>query len=89
MDKEKEEIKEVRDVMLTTLDNPFNPFEDFDKWYAWDEAHGYHTCSVVGRMVQTSYEFPEEEQAKAIEEAIDRIVELNITGNYKKLVRDW
>lgn len=86
----KDEIKdEVRDVMLTTIDNPFNPFEDFDKWYAWDESHGYHTCAVVARMLQSSRSFSDEDQARDLEAAIDQIVELNITGTYKKLIRDW
>ena len=73
-------------IMLTTTDNPFNPFVQFDEWKAFDEAKGYFTCAYLARIVKTSHELSEEDEALAIEQAIDEIVELNILGIYRKVV---
>jgi len=72
-------------VMLTTVDNPYNPLTDFDDWQAYDEAKGYYTCAYLARIVKTSDELSEEDEAYAIEQAIDEIVKLNILGIYKKI----
>jgi hypothetical protein len=73
--------------MLTTIDNPFDPFTQWDEWYAWDSNAKYYTTSYLARMVQTSLELSEYDQDLAIEHAIDRIVELNLNGLYKKVVK--
>jgi hypothetical protein len=75
-------------AMITTVDNPFDPFEDFDNWYAYDRDMGYHSCEYLSRIAVTSDELSEEDQAKAIEEAVDEIVKYNILGVYKKVVID-
>ncbi len=75
----------MRAVALTTEDNPFDPFEEFDQWNAFDQGKGYDTCSYLARIAKSSDELSEEEQLTAIEQAIDEIVELNLTGNYKKI----
>jgi len=74
-------------VMLTTTDNPFDPFTQFDKWFAWDETHGYHTCAYLARIAKTSSNLSESDSVKEINNAIDEIVKLNLTGNYKKVTR--
>lgn len=74
--------------MLTTEDNPFDPFTEFDGWRSYDETMGYGTLAYLARLVVTSDEMTEGDQAKACELAIDEIVEMNLTGNYKKLSRD-
>lgn len=74
--------------MLTTKDNPFDPFDQFDQWFAYDTSHGYHTPSFLARMVISSDEISETDQALAINDAIDEIVKENITGNYMKVSRD-
>lgn len=71
--------------MLTTLDNPFDPFKQFEDWFAFDESKGYHTCSYVARIAKTSDELSEEDEALAIEAAIDEIVKENVLGIYKKV----
>jgi len=76
----------MRDVMLTTIDNPFNPFTQFDQWKAFDESKGYYSCAYLARIVKTSDELSEEDEALAIEQAIDEIVRLNILGIYRKVV---
>jgi len=76
----------IRDAMLTTIDNPFNPFTQFDEWKVWDEAQGYYTCEYLARIVRTSDELSETDEALAIEDAIDEIVKFNVLGIYKKVV---
>lgn len=74
--------------MLTTTDNPYDPFTQFDSWQAFDEDKGYYTCSYLARIAKTSDELSEEDEAIAIESAMDEIVELNILGIYKKVERE-
>jgi hypothetical protein len=78
----------MRAVALTTEDNPFDPFEEFDQWNAFDQGKGYDTCSYLARIAKSSDELSEEEQLTAVEQAIDEIIELNLTGNYKKVEKE-
>ena len=77
----------MRRVALTTSDNPFDPFDDFDRWYRFDESKGYMSSGMVARVADISDELSEGDRNRAIEEAINFIVEVNPTSNYKKLVR--
>jgi len=72
-------------VMLTTIDNPYNPFTQWDEWYAFDTQKGYHTCSYLARVARVSDDLSETDYVLAVEQAIDEICELNITGLYAKL----
>jgi len=74
--------------MLTTVDNPFDPFTAFDSWFAFDTRHGYHTSSLLARVVNTSYELSEADQSLAIELAIDEIVKENVSGMHTKVTRE-
>jgi hypothetical protein len=78
---------EIRQVAITTTDNPFDPFDQFDKWFAFDEFHGYHSCSYLDRIAKISDDWSYDDQVAEIERAIDEIVALNLTGNYKKVTR--
>ena len=73
------------EYMLSTSDNPFNPYTHWDEWYAFDVAAGYHTSAYLARIVRTSDELSESDQSLAIKEAIDEILEYNLTGNYIKV----
>lgn len=75
-------------AMLTTSDNPYDPFDNYDEWYAYDFHMGYHTPEYLARVCVTSSELSEADQIQAVEEAIDSIVTLNISGNYKKVTRE-
>ena len=70
--------------MLTTVDNPFDPFTQFDEWFAFDAEKGYHSCAYLARVAKTSDELSQADEDKAIEDAIDEIVRLNILGIYRK-----
>lgn len=75
----------MKQSMITTVDNPFDPFTQFDEWYAFDTQKGYHTCSYLARITKTSDELSEQDEAVAIEDAIDEIVKLDILGIYMKV----
>lgn len=77
----------IPDSMLTTIDNPFDPFTQFDDWYLFDIEHGYYTCAYLARIARTSDELSPLDEALAIELAIDEIVNLNVLGVYKKVVK--
>ena len=67
---------------ITTTDNPFDYFTQFDEWNAYDQRAGYHTLAYLARLCSTSIELDDEENEIEIDEAIDEMLELNITGNY-------
>jgi len=68
--------------MLSTLDNPFNPFTQYDEWNAFDMSMGYNTNAYLARIAMSSDELSEEDESLAIDQAMNEIVELNLTGNY-------
>lgn len=72
---------------LTTEDNPFDPFTQWEQWYAYDIAQGYNTCSYLARVTNQAPELDGEVNETITNEAIDRILELNLYGNYKKVVK--
>ena len=85
-------IKELKEIvedalMLTTLDNPFNPFVQWDQWFAFDMRQGYNTCAYLARIVISSHELSEVEEALAINQAIKEILELNTLGIYIGVTR--
>lgn len=72
---------------ITTKDNPFDFFTQFDDWYQFDESKGYHTCSYVARIAKTSNELSDLDNEVEIARAIDEILQLNLTGNYEKIIK--
>lgn len=80
--------EEVIEYMLTTVDNPFDPFTNFDEWYAYDESMGYCTSSFLARVAMVSDELSEPDQAIAIQDAIDEIIQENVSGMWRKVSRD-
>ena len=77
----------ISDSMLTTTDNPFDPFTQWDEWYAFDLRHGYNTCGLLARIVDTSPDLSEPDQDRAIELGIDEIVSEAVTGKHIKVFR--
>jgi hypothetical protein len=75
------------EYMLTTVDNPFDPFEHFDEWLEYDIGMGYNTASFLDRVAKISDDLSEADQAKAIQDAIDEIVEENVLGVWRKVSR--
>jgi len=81
-------MEEVREYMLTTVDNPFDPFTRFDEWYAYDIRMGYGTSAFLARVAMASHELSEPDQALAIQNAIDEIVQHNVSGMHRKVSRE-
>ena len=76
------------DIWITTTDNPFDFFTQFDDWFQFDESKGYHTCSYVARIAKVSNDLSEADNYIEIARAIEEILSLNITGNYKMIERN-
>ena len=74
------------DYMLSTSDNPFNPYTDWDQWYAFDVAAGYHTSAYLARIVVTSHDLSDADQDLAIKDAMDEILEYNLSGMHIKVL---
>ena len=72
-------------TFVTTLDNPYDYFDQFDEWYAFDTEKGYNTCAYLARIAKTSKEMSDADYEQAVNDAVDEIVRLNVTGNYKKV----
>lgn len=78
----------ARICALSTSDNPYNPFTDFNNWNAYDMQNGYNSCAYLARVVGDISSEEENEVDENIESAIDRIVAMNLTGNYIKVYAD-
>lgn len=78
----------AREVALTTADNPYDPIDQYDQWYAFDTQKGYCTDAYIARIMKTSDEFSEEEQKRDFENAINEILFYDLTGNYRKVVKE-
>lgn len=74
------------DYMLSTSDNPFNPYTQWDQWYAFDVAAGYHTSAYLARITVTSHELSDVDQDLAIKDAMDEILEYNLSGMHIKVL---
>jgi len=81
-------MSDVVEYMLTTVDNPFDPFTRFDEWYAYDVTMGYCTSSFLDRVANLSDELSEPDAALALQEAIDEIIQENVSGMWRKVTRE-
>jgi len=74
--------------MLSTIDNPFNPFDHFDEWLAYDIEKGHYSCNVLARFAHCSAELSEMENIEEINQAIDRIIEVDAEQKFIKVKRN-
>ena len=79
---------EPTEYMLTTVDNPFDPFTRFEEWLEYDISMGYNTSAFLARIAMVSDDLSQPDQALAIQNAIDEIVEENVLGMWRKVSRD-
>lgn len=75
--------------MLTTIDNPYSPFSDYDEWYNFDVTHGYNTCAYLDRIAITSNELSDIDQDQAIDQAMNEIIGLNLSGKHIKITEEY
>lgn len=78
----------MKQSMLTTVDNPHDPFDDFDSWLAYDQSAGYHSLSLLDRIVVSSDDLSQLDNLVAIENAIDEIIFENTLGIFKKVTKE-
>lgn len=66
-------------TMLSTSNNPYNPFTQYDAWAAFDEnvCH-YFTNAYLSRIAATSPDLSGPDNERAIEDAIDEIVRMDL-----------
>lgn len=76
-----------RIAAITTVDNPYDPFTQFNEWLLYDKSKGYDSCEKLARISRISDQLSENRNQEAIEEAIDRIIELDFLNIYKKVYK--
>lgn len=74
-------------VWITTKDNPYDYFEDYNNWYAFDVQMQYNTPGLVARLSKLSTEMNDIEYHEGLEQAIDRIIEIDPLNIYKKVYK--
>ena len=74
-------------VAITTNDNPFDPLDEFDKWYRFDCDKGYNTCCYLARLANTSDSLSEVEYNREVERAVDKIIDNDPSGIYRKVIK--
>ena len=77
---------------ITTIDNPYDPFDNFEEWYSFDEMQARKEnrptcCSYLARMAMNSDDVSDDEYNMVMNDVIDEIVELNLSGKFKKVTR--
>lgn len=76
----------VVEYALTTVDNPYHPTSQFDEWREFDEAHGYHTCGLLDRILLSSDDLSDADQLLAVQTAISEIVNINASGMHTRVL---
>jgi hypothetical protein len=76
------------EYMLTTVDNPYNPFTNFDEWLVYDTSMGHNSTGFLDRVAHVSPDLSEPDQALAIRDAIDYIVQENVSGVWRKVSKE-
>lgn len=76
------------EYMLTTVDNPFNPFTNFEEWLQYDTQMGYNTPAFLDRIAKLSNDLSPPDQALAVQNAIEEIVQENVSGMWRKVSKD-
>lgn len=75
-------------VAITTFDNPFNPFTQFTEWLLFDKEKGYNTCEYLARIAKVEDNLSQQEYNRAVEQAIDSIIETDPFNIYKKITNN-
>ena len=85
--------KVIPEAMLTTTDNEWDPFDNFPEWSARDEElarqQGRRTCSgYLAIIAACSDDDSDNNFNQIMNDAIDEIVALDLSGTFKKVTRD-
>ncbi len=80
-------MDDYRNFSITTIDNPFNPFVDFDNWFLFDVEKNYYTLSKLARLSKVTDSMSSKEEAKEVERAIERLIEIDPLDLYVKVYK--
>jgi hypothetical protein len=72
-----ENNKDSEQFLITTIDNPYNPFTQPDEWYNFDVTYGYFTYQNLVKLVDFDEDMTEEEENKAYETAMDKLLKIH------------
>lgn len=83
----------IPEAMLTTTDNKFDPFDEFAEWYSEDlrlarEQNRRSASGYLAIIMANSDDVSDNEFNQVMNDAIDEIVELDLSGTFKKVTRE-
>lgn len=83
----------VQEAMLTTIDNEWDPFENFSEWYSRDlelarQQNRRSASGYLAIIAANSDDVSDNEFNQVMNDAIDEIVELDLSGTFKKVTRE-
>lgn len=86
-------METVKEAMLTTIDNEWDPFDNFSEWYSRDlvlarQQGRRPCCGYLAIIASCSDDLSDNEFNQIMNDAIDEIVELDLSGTFKKVTRD-
>ena len=82
-----------KEAMLSTIDNEWNPFDNFSEWYSRDlelaRQQNRRSCSgYLAIIAANSDDVSDNEFNQVMNDAIDEIVELDLSGTFIKVTRE-
>ena len=80
------------EAMLTTCDNKWDPFDNFAEWYDRDmelaAEQNRRSCSgYLAIIAACSDDLSDNEFNQVMNDAIDEIIALDLSGTFKKVTR--
>jgi hypothetical protein len=81
------------EAMLTTVDNEWDPFDNFAEWYSRDlelarQQERRPSSGYLAIIAACSDDLSDNEFNQVMNDAIDEIVALDISGTFKKVTRE-
>ena len=82
----------IPEALLTTVDNEWDPFDNFAEWYSRDlqlarEQDRRSASGYLAIIMANSDDVSDNEFNQVMNDAIDEIVELDLSGTFKKVTR--
>ena len=83
----------IKEAMLTTIDNEWDPFDNFSEWYSRDlelarQQNRRSAAGYLAIIAANSDDVSDNEFNQVMNDAIDEIVELDLSGTFKKVTRE-
>ena len=88
-----ENIITFPEAMLTTVDNEWDPFDNFSEWYSRDlelarQQNRRPTAGYLAIIASCSDDISDRDFNQVMNDAIDEIVALDLSGTFKKVTRE-